>query len=105
MKSLFAETSIGITKLKKNPSAVIRKAGEFPVVVLHHNKPSAYLVPAKTFEAIMHVLDDLQLASKVQQRLAPWQSNPDDVIEVSIAELEQAAKAKIGKKSGAKRAR
>ena len=41
MDAVLAETSIGITELKKNPSAVIRDAGTQTVVVLHHNKPSA----------------------------------------------------------------
>lgn len=95
MQALLADTSIGITDLKKNPSAVIRAAGDSPVVVLHHNKPSAYLVPAKTYEALMELLDDLQLAPLLQQRLADWQDDPDAVIELTIAELEQQAQAKI----------
>ena len=48
MDAVLAETSIGITELKKNPSAVIRDAGTETIVLLHHNKPSAYLVPART---------------------------------------------------------
>jgi PHD/YefM family antitoxin component YafN of YafNO toxin-antitoxin module len=39
MEAVRAETSIGITELKKNPSAVVRNAGTEIVVVLHHNKP------------------------------------------------------------------
>lgn len=88
MDALLAETSIGITELKKNPSAVIREAGAQTIVVLHHNKPSAYLVPASTYEALMDVLDDLQLIPVVQQRISSWQADPDQVIEVSRSELE-----------------
>lgn len=95
MEALFAETSIGITDLKKNPSAVIRDAGQSAVVVLHHNKPSAYLVPAKTYEAMMDILDDLQLAPLVAERLAAWEDDPDQAIEVSIEQLQQQALAKI----------
>ena len=83
MDAVLADTSIGITELKKNPSAIIREAGARTIVVLHHNKPSAYLVPASTYEALMDVLDDLQLLPLVQQRIAAWQTNPDQVIEVS----------------------
>jgi antitoxin StbD len=91
MNAVLAETSIGITELKKNPSAVIRDAGTATIVVLHHNKPSAYLVPASTYEALMDVLDDLQLIPFVQQRITSWQADPDNVIEITRQELEKMA--------------
>lgn len=93
MNAVLAETSIGITELKKNPSAVIREAGTDAVVILHHNKPSAYLVPASTYEALMDVLDDLQLLPVVQQRINAWQAKPEDVIELSRLDLERIARA------------
>lgn len=92
MDAVLAETSIGITELKKNPSAVIRDAGANTVVILHHNKPSAYLVPARSYEALMDVIDDLQLLPVVQERIATWQADPDKVIDVSREELEQMAR-------------
>jgi antitoxin StbD len=91
MDAVLAETSIGITELKKNPSAVIRDAGTETIVVLHHNKPSAYLVPAITYEALMDVLDDLQLIPVVQQRISSWQADTGNVIEITKAELEKIA--------------
>ncbi len=99
MNAVLAETSIGITELKKNPSAVIRDAGCQTIVVLHHNKPSAYLVPAKTYEALMDVLDDLQLIPVVQQRISSWQADPDNVIELSRTELEMIARGQAAKSS------
>jgi antitoxin StbD len=84
MQTLFAETSIGITDLKKNT-----------VVVLHHNKASAYLVPAKTYEVMMDIFDDLMLAPLIQLRLDAANEQPEDLVEVSIAQLEREAKAKI----------
>jgi len=99
MNALLAETSIGITELKKNPSAVIREAGAATIVVLHHNKPSAYLVPASTYEALMDVLDDLQLIPMVQQRIATWQIDPTNVIEMSHDELTQIARGSSPKTS------
>lgn len=92
MQALLAETSIGITELKKNPSAVIREAGTETVVVLHHNKPSAYLVPAASYEALMDVLEDLQLGPLVQQRIQAWQANPENVIEIGLDELRRTAR-------------
>ena len=97
MNAVLAETSIGITELKKNPSAVIRDAGTETIVVLHHNKPSAYLVPARTYEALMDVLDDLQLIPVVQERMASWLADPGQVVEVTRAELEAIASAKTQK--------
>lgn len=92
MDAVLAEISIGITELKKNPSAVIRDAGTDTIVVLHHNKPSAYLVPARTYEALMDVLDDLQLLPLVQQRITTWQADPDKVSEMSREELDEIAR-------------
>jgi antitoxin StbD len=92
MQTLFAETSIGITELKKNPSAVIREAGDNTVVVLHHNKPSAYLVPVKTYEVMMGILDDLKLAPLIQARLDDADEHPENIIEITIAQLEREAK-------------
>jgi antitoxin StbD len=92
MDVVLVQTTIGITELKKNPSAVIRDAGTDTIVVLHHNKPSAYLVPASTYEALMDVLDDLQLIPVVQQRISSWQADPDKVIEISRSELEKIAR-------------
>lgn len=99
MDAVLAQTSIGITELKKNPSAVIRDAATATVVVLHRNKPSAYLVPARTYEALMDVLDDLQLTALVAQRIACWQADPDDVMEVSREELAQIARGTPAKSS------
>jgi len=98
MDAVLAETSIGITELKKNPSAVIRDAGTETIVILHHNKPSAYLVPAHTYEALMDVLDDLQLIPVVQQRITAWQADPDNVVEVSREELEKVARGATSRK-------
>jgi len=97
MQAVLAETSIGITELKRNPSAVIRDAGDQTIVVLHHNKPTAYLVPAHSYEALMDVLDDLQLLPVVQQRIASWQADPGNVSEVSRDELMQIARGTIRK--------
>ena len=42
-------------------------AGE-PVAVLVHNKPSAYLVPAATYQRLLDRLEDLELAALVRAR-------------------------------------
>ncbi|MGB0129905.1 MAG: type II toxin-antitoxin system prevent-host-death family antitoxin [Rhodocyclaceae bacterium] len=68
MELLCTNASVSISELKKNPTAVIEEAGGFPVAVLNHNKPAAYLVPAAAFEAMMEKLDDIELAKLVKER-------------------------------------
>lgn len=68
MELLYTNASVSISELKKNPTAVIEEADGFPVAVLNHNKPAAYLVPAVAFEAMMEKLDDIDLAKLVEER-------------------------------------
>ena len=68
MELLYTNASVSISELKKNPTAIIEEADGFPVAVLNHNKPAAYLVPAAAFEAMMEKLDDIKLAKLVKAR-------------------------------------
>lgn len=81
MDRIYASASISISELKKNPSRVINEAEGAPVAILNHNKPSAYLVPAETFAAVMEKLEDYELAQLVEER----QNTP--IIKVSLDEL------------------
>ncbi|MGR5542915.1 antitoxin, partial [Vibrio campbellii] len=36
--------------------------------ILNHNKPAAYLVPAETYEFLMDMLDDYELAKLLESR-------------------------------------
>jgi antitoxin StbD len=68
MELLYTNASVSISELKKNPTAVIEAADGFPVAVLNHNRPAAYLVPVAAFEAMMEKLDDIELAKLVKER-------------------------------------
>ncbi len=68
MEHIYANSSISISELKKNPSRIIAQSEGAPVAILNHNKPSAYLVPAAAFEAMMEHLDDLELVRLVKER-------------------------------------
>ncbi len=68
MKQVLSNLSASITELKKNPSALLKQACGEPVVILNHNKPTAYLVPAEAYEALMDRLEDLELGAIVRQR-------------------------------------
>ncbi len=68
MERLYARASVSISDLKKNPSRIIHEAEGSPVAILNHNKPSAYLIPAEAFEALMEKLEDYRLAQVVKER-------------------------------------
>ena len=68
MEAILADASVSITELKRNPSAVIEAADDAAVAVLVHNRPSAYLVPAATYQRLMERIEDLELAELVRSR-------------------------------------
>jgi antitoxin StbD len=68
METILSDNSVSITELKRNPSAVIDAAADEAVAVLVHNKPSAYLVPARTYQRMLDRLEDLELAELVRAR-------------------------------------
>src|SRR6266567_9354863 len=68
MERLYARASVSISDLKKNPSRIINQSEVSPVAILNHNKPSAYLIPADAFEALMEKLEDYELSRVVKER-------------------------------------
>jgi antitoxin StbD len=83
MKAVFASFSASISELKKNPSALIDQAEGEPIAILNHNKPTAYLVPAETYEQLMEKLGDYHLGLMVKER----QNEKISAIEVNIDDL------------------
>lgn len=83
MKTVLANCSVSISELKKNPSALIAQSEGEPIAILNHNKPTAYLVPAETYENLMERLEDYQLGLLVKER----QGEKISAIEVDIDEL------------------
>lgn len=81
MEMVYADASVSISELKKNPLAIIEQAEGFPVAILNHNKPAAYLVPAAAFEALLDKLEDVELAAIVKAR----EGQPE--VEVSLDDL------------------
>ena len=65
---IFSNACISISDLKKNPSAAIAAAEGFPLAILNRNKPAAYLVPAKAWEAIIDQLDEIELVRIARER-------------------------------------
>ena len=83
MRQVLADCSASISELKKNPTALLNEADGSAIAILNHNKPTAYLVPAETYEWLMDVVDDYELAEAVEQRRGDLSS----AIEVSLNDL------------------
>ena len=83
MKNVLANCSASISELKKNPSALIEESEGEPIAILNHNRPTAYLIPAATYEAIMERLEDYKLGLLVNER----QNERIEAVEVDIDEL------------------
>jgi len=83
MESVLASCSASISELKKNPSALIEQSGGEPIAILNHNKPTAYLVPAETYEALLEKIEDYQLGVLVRER----QHEKISAVEVTLDEL------------------
>lgn len=83
MRQVLADFSVSISELKKNPSALLSQASGSPIAVLNHNKPAAYLIPADTYEALMDMIEDYELAKLVEER----RSDIDKAVTVALDDL------------------
>lgn len=83
MESVLADCSVSISELKKNPSALIEQSDGEPIAILNHNRPTAYLIPAKTYEALLEKIEDYQLGLIIKER----QNEKSLAVEVSLDEL------------------
>jgi len=80
MEHILSGFSASISELKRNPTALINEADGEPVTILNHNIPTAYLVPADTFEMLLNQLEDAELASIVRSR----RNETSSAVEVDI---------------------
>ena len=62
---------------------MLKEADGSAIAILNHNKPAAYLVPAETYEFLMDMLDDYELAKIVESR----RGDLSEAVEVSIDDL------------------
>ncbi|BDF94873.1 MULTISPECIES: type II toxin-antitoxin system Phd/YefM family antitoxin [Pseudoalteromonas] len=83
MRQILADCSASISELKKNPTALLNEADGSAIAILNHNKPAAYLVPAQTYEFLMELIDDIELAKIVESRRADL----SEAVEVNIDDL------------------
>ncbi|NOY16023.1 MAG: type II toxin-antitoxin system Phd/YefM family antitoxin [Gammaproteobacteria bacterium] len=83
MKQVLSSCSASISELKKNPTALLNEAEGSPIAILNHNVPTAYLIPAETYEWLMDKLEDAELAQIVTDRM----HEKNSAIEVDLNEL------------------
>ena len=80
---ILAETTASVSELKKNPIGTVAAGEGFPVAILNRNEPAFYCVPAKTYEALMDRLEDVELNALADARLNDGQA----IVKVSPDEL------------------
>ena len=83
MRQILSSCSASISELKKNPTALLNEAEGAPIAILNHNVPAAYLIPAETYEWLMDMLEDSEIAQIVKER----ENEKQDAIEVILDEL------------------
>lgn len=68
MEQVLSSYSASISELKKNPTALLKESGGEVITILNHNIPTAYLVPAETYELLLSRLEDAELGEIVVSR-------------------------------------
>jgi antitoxin StbD len=66
---ILTEIAASISELKANPMKVVASANGMPIAVLNRNEPAFYCVPAAAYEAMMELLDDMELLKVVKERM------------------------------------
>jgi len=65
---VLAETTASVSELKKNPMGTVAAGDGLPVAILNRNEPAFYCIPAKSYEALMERLEDLELNAIAETR-------------------------------------
>ncbi|MBK1653498.1 type II toxin-antitoxin system Phd/YefM family antitoxin [Allochromatium vinosum] len=66
---VFAEVAANISELEADPMKVISGGHGMPVAIMDRNKAIFYCVPAAAYEALIELIDDLELLRIVKERL------------------------------------
>lgn len=65
---VLTEIAASISELKANPMKVVASGNGMPIAVLNRNEPAFYCVPAAAYEAMMELLDDIELLKIIKER-------------------------------------
>lgn len=63
-----ASVTASVSELKRNPMGTVAAGDGFPVAILNHNEPAFYCIPAKTWEAMVERLEDIEDNALVDSR-------------------------------------
>ncbi|QOH37996.1 type II toxin-antitoxin system Phd/YefM family antitoxin [Burkholderia cepacia] len=66
--TILASVTASVSALKRNPMGTVAAGEGFPVAILNHNEPAFYCIPAKTWEATVERLDDIEDNALVNSR-------------------------------------
>jgi antitoxin StbD len=66
--TLFASTTASVTELKKNPMGTVAAGGGAAVAILNRNEPAFYCVPASEYQAMVEMLEDMELNAIADSR-------------------------------------
>ncbi len=78
---ILADITASISELKRNPIATVASGEGSAVAILNRNEPAFYCIPAKTYEALLERLEDLELNKIADSRKG------QPTIKVSIDDL------------------
>ena len=67
MYQILTQNAASITELKNNPMKLIEEAGDVPIAILNRNKPAFYCLSPDRYEALMDMIDDIELAALVRE--------------------------------------
>ncbi len=62
---------------------LIEQADGEPMAILNHNKPTAYLIPAETYAALLEKIEDYHLGLTIKKR----QNEKQSAVEITLDEL------------------
>ncbi len=78
---VLSEVTASISELKRNPMGTVAAGDGAPVAILNHNQAAFYCLPAKTYEALMDRLEDIELNALAEAR------KDQSVIKVQMSDL------------------
>ncbi|MDN7859245.1 type II toxin-antitoxin system prevent-host-death family antitoxin [Burkholderia cepacia] len=66
--TILVSVTASVSELKRNPMGTVAAGEGFPVAILNHNEPAFYCIPAKTWEAMVERLEDIEDNALVDSR-------------------------------------
>lgn len=78
---ILSNMTASITELKKHPMATVNSAHGEPLAILNRNEPVFYCISAKTYQAMIDIIEDIELAKIVHERFN------EEEIDVDINDL------------------